>query len=133
MSGTNRYSPPRAHVENDATASSEYDDETLQRIASGQRMVIMALIASFVAVGMRSAAGQLSLVVSLGASVVSIVGVVRLAGGLGASVITRVLYALGCLVPLVNLLVMIHLSMRANKALRAAGYRIGLLGAKKPD
>jgi hypothetical protein len=37
------------------------------------------------------------------------------------------------LVPVVNLVVLLELSGRANRAIRAAGFRVGLLGASLPE
>ena len=65
------------------------------------------------------------------AAVMSIVGVLRVDGGLGGSALSRTLYVVSMLLPLINLIIMVTLSMRATKALRAAGYQVGLLGAKQ--
>jgi hypothetical protein len=73
----------------------------------------------------------LGLIASLAGSVVAIVGVVRLSGALGNAVIVRILYAIAMLIPLVNLLIMVLLSMRATRELRAGGYRVGFLGASR--
>jgi len=129
LSRPNPYSPPGAKV--DDVHSSTVDVERLNRVASGQRLVIFALLASIAAVGLQVAVGDIAIVVSLAASVVAIVGVVRLAGGLGSSGVGRFFYAVVMLVPLVNLVVMLILSSRATRALRAAGYRVGFLGASQ--
>jgi len=103
--------------------------ERLNRVASGQRLVIFALLASIAAVGLQAFIGDIAVVATLAASILAIVGVVRLAGGLGSSGVARFLYAVLMLVPLVNLILMVILSSRATKALREGGYRVGFLGA----
>jgi hypothetical protein len=67
----------------------------------------------------------------LAAVAISIVGVLRIDGGLEGSVLSRILYVIAMLLPLINLIIMFTLNMRATKALRAAGYDVGFLGAKQ--
>lgn len=126
----NPYSPPGAKV---ADVPSAVEIERLNRVASGQRLVIFALLGSIAAVAIQMAVSDIGIILSLAASVVAIVGIVRLAGGLGSSVIGRVVYAVLMIVPLVNLIVMVILSSRATKALRAAGYEVGFLGARQRE
>ena len=131
MNSPNPYSPPKAHVA-DAVDGPAIDFERMNRVASGQRLVITALVASLVAGGIRTGVGPIpGVVLQLIAAVMSIVGVLRVDGGLGGSALSRTLYVLSMLLPLINLIIMVTLSMRATKALRAAGYQVGLLGAKQ--
>jgi hypothetical protein len=131
MNTPNPYAPPKSHVA-DAVESSAVDFAQLNRVAAGQRILIVALIASFMGAAIRSGAGPL-VTLALGsiAAVLSIVGVLRVDGGLGGSVLSRILYVIAMLLPLINLIIMVTLSMRATKALRAAGYEVGFLGAKQ--
>jgi hypothetical protein len=128
MSEHNPYSPPKSQVA-DASAAEAIDYTRMNRVAAGQRLVIGALIASLVAAAMRTSAPTASVVLSLIAAVVSIVGVLRVDGGLRGSMFSRILYAIAMLLPLINLIIMVTLSMRATKALRAAGYEVGFFGA----
>jgi len=128
VSRPNPYSPPGAKVDD---VDSGVDIERLNRVASGQRLVIFALLASIVAVALQAVIGEIAVVFSLAASIVAIIGIVRLAGGLGSSGLARFFYAVVMLVPLVNLIVMLILSSRATRALRAGGYRVGFLGASQ--
>ena len=82
--------------------------------------------------GIRSGIDPLAgLALGLIAAVLSIVGVLRIDGGLEGSVFSRILYVIAMLLPLINLIIMVTLSVRATKALRAAGYEVGFLGAKQ--
>jgi len=128
VSRPNPYSPPGAKVDD---VDSGVDIERLNRVASGQRLVIFALLASIVAVALQAVIGEIAVVFSLAASIVAIIGIVRLAGGLGSSGLARFFYAVVMLVPLVNLIVMLILNSRATRALRAGGYRVGFLGASQ--
>lgn len=65
------------------------------------------------------------------ALIFSIVGVVRATGALGKSIPTRVIYAVLMLVPLLNWLIMASVSSQATKALKAAGFKVGLFGANQ--
>jgi len=61
----------------------------------------------------------------------SFVGMFRLAGGLGYSTAVKILLVVLLLVPLVGLITLLVLNSRATKALQAAGYKVGLLGARR--
>jgi hypothetical protein len=130
MNDSNPYAPPKAHVA-DASSSPPADVQRLNRVASGQRLVVVSLIVSLAALGLRAAVGEAGMLISLFGSIIGIVGVVRLSSALGSHVVVRVLYAICMLLPLVNLLIMARLSAKATKALRAAGYRVGLFGASQ--
>jgi len=126
MEPSNPYIPPKASVADVTTDTIEQ----LNRVAAGQRLVIMALLFSIVAQVFARALGPLGLIFLLAAYVISIVGVVRLASALGGSRLTQVLYAVGLIVPLVNIAILLVLSSRATRRLQAGGYKVGLLGAR---
>jgi hypothetical protein len=131
MKSSNPYAPPKSHVA-DAVDDPAVDFTRMNRVASGQRLIIVALIASFAAGSIQASVNPLAGVfVGLIAAVMSIVGVLRIDGGLNGSVLSRILYVVAMLLPLINLIIMVTLSMRATKALRAAGYEVGFLGAKQ--
>jgi len=62
-----------------------------------------------------------------------IVGVVLLMSALGRHIVWRVLYCLFCLVPLINLILLLLINNHANKVLKKAGVRVGLMGARDED
>ena len=117
---------PRARVDSPAE-----DSEDLRRIASGQRLVLYAMLAHFAAIALRLLIGPPGILVGLSAIALSVYGVVRLAGGLGTSMIVRVLLAVLMFVPLANLVALAALNFRATRRLREGGYRVGLMGASK--
>ena len=127
MSSDNPYQAPRSQVED----RSPSDSADLQQIASGQKLIIYSIILNFLTMAARNSSG-LALVLSLVAVVMAIVGIVRLCGGFGHSTGTKVLLVIGCLVPLVNLVILVVLSVKATSRLREAGYKVGLLGASPP-
>lgn len=128
---TNPYAAPKAPI-TDSIATDSIDYERMDAVASGQRILIYTFIAALLSGGLRAQVDPvLSLVVALAIAAVSIYGAVRVDKGLGGSLFSRIVYAIAMLLPLVSLIIMITLSMRATKVLRAAGYQVGLLGAKK--
>lgn len=136
----NPYSPPIANVERLPAIGTE-ELAQLEKIRSGQRLVVWAMLLYF-------GLGALSVLVGEGTSLVAIItmtvlglafliamialaliGLLRIWSGLGTAVIFRILLFLLLFVPLVGLLVLASSSARATKRLRANGYRVGLLGA----
>jgi hypothetical protein len=69
-----------------------------------------------------------ALYVALG--IFSLVGVVRLSSGLGKPTGSTIFYMVLTFVPLVSLVAWIVLSLQATRRLRAAGWQVGLLGAR---
>jgi hypothetical protein len=131
MKDHNPYAPPKSQVA-DAVDNSAVDITRMNRVASGQRLLIAALIASLVAASVRTGLSPIAgALLGFIATAVSIVGVLRIDGGLEGSVLSRILYVIAMLLPLVSLIIMFTLNRRAMKALRAAGYDVGFLGAKQ--
>ncbi|MDR2112792.1 MAG: hypothetical protein LBQ62_06815 [Candidatus Accumulibacter sp.] len=128
MKQANPYSPPSSTV---ADAEDSFIDlDRHNRIAAGQRMMVFAVLVSLLAMPLRAVTGEFTLAISIVTAILAVVGVVRLTRGLGHSVPVCILCAILMIVPLLNLIVMLILNARATRRLRAAGYRVGLLGAK---
>jgi hypothetical protein len=128
VTSPNPYAPPQAHVAN--VAGENVDYERMNRVASGQRLLIVALITSLLGgVVLGGAAKEINVVLAIAVTWISIVGAWRISGGLGGSVLSRTLYVTMMLLPLINLIIMITLSIRATRALRKAGYEVGFFGA----
>lgn len=70
-------------------------------------------------------------IVALVALVVSILGILRLGAGFGLHIGLSILLCLLMVIPIANLVALLILSARATARLQAAGYKVGLLGAKK--
>lgn len=122
------------HAQDDGDSPAEDDDGLdLDKAAQGQRMLVFSILLTF---GLNGAAraGALSpllLFALYGAvAIFSLVGVVRLCSGLGKSTGQKIVYMVLSCVPLVSLAAWIVLSVQATRVLRAAGWRVGLLGAR---
>jgi hypothetical protein len=112
---------------------------TLKRIADGQRQAMLALLAgmlvlpaSFLLVGADAPSehvGWVAVAVTLGLRAWMGVAVYRLTAAMGSRV--ALLWAIGAFLPnVIGLVVLAVASARATKRLRAAGLKVGLLGAK---
>jgi hypothetical protein len=127
MSANNPYDAPKSVVE-DAVDHSQ----GLDQVASGQKLVIYSIVLSFLIMAANATLPQaLVFALLLVTIVMSIIGVVRLCNGLGYSTSTKVLLIIGLFLPIVSLIVLISLSVKATNRLKAAGYKVGLLGAKR--
>ncbi|GLQ47946.1 hypothetical protein GCM10007862_29970 [Dyella lipolytica] len=127
MGTNNPYDAPKSDVDND-----QFDYADLDQAASGQKLIIYSILLNFVAIAGQHAFGVLLMsLVSIAALVMAIIGILRLSSGLGYSTGSKVLLIIGCFIPLINLIIMLVLSMKATSRLREAGYKVGLLGASR--
>ena len=124
-----------AAVPQSATAPVGTDDadERAALAASGQKIVIYCILLTF---GVRAVAqGHVAtpLVVmglSFGVAAYSLFGVLRICSALGKNQNQKLMFmALSC-VPWLNLIALVVLNAKATALLRAAGWRVGLLGAR---
>jgi len=104
----------------------------LAQVASGQRLIIYGILLNLLSLIVKATAGNVAgLAAAIVATVVALVGLFRLASGMGYAVGWRVLLAVLMVIPLIGLITLVVLNSRATKALRAGGYRVGLLGASR--
>jgi len=108
------------------------DDEMLEQVRSGQKLIIYAIMVNFVAYAARQSPSFALLLYGV-ALIMAFFGIFRLATGLGFSTIIKVVLSLLQFVPLANIVSLLLLSSRATKALRDGGYQVGLLGASRRD
>jgi hypothetical protein len=128
MPDPNPYAAPKSQVSDLVDPG---DKVLLNRIASGQRLMIYSILVSMTGIALRTTMGPSAALISVGASAFAIYAAVRLSGALGSGAVTRILYGGAMIIPVVNLIVMLILSGRATRALRAGGYEVGLLGARQ--
>lgn len=126
MGTYNPYEAPKADV-----STPMMDEPGIDEVASAQKLIIYAILAYFVAGAIRVSMGPVGLLVALGALVMGLVGTYRLCSGLGFSMASRIILLVLMFVPLVSLIVLLVLNAKATAKLRAAGYRVGLLGASR--
>lgn len=131
---------PAAPEDDDVSRPSALEDDDveieagldLEKAAKGQRMLVMSVIGGFVLNAMVRAGVQpllmLALLIALG--IYSLLGVVRLGTGLGKSTGATIFCMVLSFFPLLNVACWIVLSVQATRALKSAGYSVGLLGAR---
>ena len=100
-------------------------------VAEGQKLIIYAILVNILAAVLRVTLGEIFGLIQLGAIVLAIIGLMRLAGGMGWSTGVKVLLVILALIPLVSLVMLVIVNGRATERLRANGYHVGLMGAKK--
>ena len=104
---------------------------TIKKLASGQKLVIYAVLVNFLTIGLQVAFGDIAGLVAIIAVVLSVIGIFRLASGFSYSVGIKILLVALMFIPLINIIALLKLNSRATKALRAAGFKVGLLGARR--
>ena len=127
----NPYQAPQAIVREEQVDTSNTSD-----LLTGQKRVIYAVLL-YLATGAVSAIGGDNVFAGLIviASVISFLvlgwtGIYKISRGLGHSMVSRIFIMLLMLIPLVGLLTLLVTNSKATKALKAAGYSVGLLGAR---
>lgn len=110
-------------------ADENEDDEEIGKIASGQRLLNISVVLSYVFYNMKSIDLPLSFFFTLVLFAMTIIGLLRLTKGLHYSQLPKII-AIPCgLLPLVNLIVLVMTNRQASKRLRNAGFKVGLFGA----
>jgi hypothetical protein len=120
-------------AQRDEEREAEDEEEKLALAAKGQKMVIYSIVLNFVLRGLERSnefPQWVMVVLSICVGIYSLVGVVKLCSGLGKGQGLKILFMVASFFPFTNLISLIYLSRLATKALRAAGWSIGLLGAR---
>ena len=109
------------------------EEASMENLASGQRMIIYAILLNLVSAVLRVTLGDIWFLGGLLAAVLAIIGLVRVAEGLHYSTPVKILLIVLVFLPLVNLVMLVIVNARATEALRKHGYQVGLLGARRRD
>ncbi|WP_172205348.1 hypothetical protein [Niveibacterium sp. COAC-50] len=130
MSDQNPYAPPTSSLSEQPVESSN-ERARLNRIASGQRLIVISILVTLGAAALAAAVGVLGQALQVVGLLVSLWGTYRLASALSGATWITVLCLILMVIPLVNLITMLVLSSRATRTLKKAGYKVGLLGASQ--
>ena len=123
---SNPYEAPKAQV-----GDSLRDDPGIEEVASGQKLVIYAILVYLAIILVRGGAGPVAGLLAIVSLVLSLMGILRISNGLGYGTGTKVLLVILMFVPLVGLITLLVLNAKATSRLREAGYQVGLLGARR--
>ena len=123
---SNPPAPPPA-----TSAGQPAGSRNLNDVAEGQRWIIYAILIYVAAIVLRLWLGDIGIVLVLGAVGLGIAGILKLSSGFGYSTPMKVLLIILMFIPLISIVTLAILSARANEALKAGGYKVGLLGARQ--
>lgn len=115
------------------TFEAQYDEPDLDPLNAGrgQRLVIISIVLNFLSGALvKTDYFDLAIFLGLWAAVMAIMGVLQLGKALNFAVYKRVLFLVALFLPLINIVVLIYLSVRATTILRDAGYEVGLFGMR---
>jgi hypothetical protein len=131
MTEQNPYASPKTDTLYEPSVTDT--SERTRRIASGQKLIIYAILLSLAGFALAAKLGLFAGLIAIASFAMSVFGLVRLTTAMEIGVGLRILLLMLMFVPLVSLIVLLVLNSRATKILRAAGYRVGLLGASLPN
>lgn len=101
-----------------------------KRIAAAQKTLIAAILFYPLAAVGQAFIGSSGTYLLLGVLIFGVVGIVRLAAAFRYGRLKIALLILSLFVPLLGLILLLRLNAKATKELQAAGYKVGLLGAR---
>lgn len=120
--------PHRAPQGTSAVAAG--DAAGVESVRIGQKLIIFAILANIASVALAQIHPLLGLS-AFAALALTFYGLYKLSKGLRAAAWLQVIIFIAMFIPLVNLLVLLRINAKATQTLRAAGYSVGLLGARK--
>jgi len=102
----------------------------IEDVVEGQKLVLYAILVYILAIVLQLAVDQIFGLVALGSVVLGIMGLLKLSDGMGWSTGVKILLILLLFVPLGSLIMLALVNSRATERLKAAGYKVGLMGAR---
>ncbi|GHA20309.1 hypothetical protein GCM10008090_32890 [Arenicella chitinivorans] len=128
MTEPNPYATPKSDV---SAPQNRTTDERMEKMATGQKLVIYAVLLYFVSAGLRLYIGPLAVLPVLVSLIMSLVGLYKVLAARQSHIVVKIILFVLLFVPLINILVLLSINSRATKALREAGYTVGFMGASK--
>ena len=106
-------------------------DASIEDVRVGQKMILYAILINIASLVARAVLGDIWLLLfGLVSAVLAVGGVLRLSTGLGYSTGVKILLIILVFVPLISLITLAIINGKATERLKAAGYRVGLMGAR---
>lgn len=112
------------------------DDEHEEKCylaASGQKIVIYSILLNFVLRSVEKAHIFSDVVVNslfFCVAAYSLLGVIKICSGLDKTQNQKILFLVFSFLPLINIVMLVYLSIKTSRMLRAAGWTVGLFGAR---
>ncbi|MGI0134636.1 MAG: hypothetical protein ACREBW_06740 [Candidatus Micrarchaeaceae archaeon] len=102
----------------------------LEGMILGQKYAIYAILGYIVGAVLRTAGLQFGSIIGLICFILILVDVYAMARGLRYYTAVRILLVVLAIIPLLNFVIIMVLSMRVTGKLRELGYKIGVMGVK---
>lgn len=103
----------------------------VEDVASGQRMVIAAVLVTIVAGVLQVAVDDAFALLGLVGVIIAIIGLLKLGRGLQYSSVKRGVLIVLAFIPLVSLVMLVYVNAQATEALRSAGHEVGFFGVRR--
>ena len=129
MSDNNPYEPPESDVSSGSNVN-ELDEKTFKHLSQGQKMAIYAIVIYFIGGVSATFIGGIAGLLIIFALILALIGLVRILLGSTIGLVSKILLFIAMFIPIINLLALARINYIATKELRAAGYKVGLLGVK---
>ena len=107
--------------------------ERLWLAARGQKIVIYCIVLNFclgAVYSLQVLPDWAMTVLDLGIALYAVNGILKICTGLKKSDGQKILFIVSAFLPLINLIALVYLSIQTTQMLRAAGWEVGLFGAK---
>ena len=104
----------------------------MQKAALGLTLFMWAAAAFLVSIFATMGSAELGTLISFAAFVLGLAAMLLMGQGLGFQGIGLLFAVVAVFIPVVNIIALLVVASRAMQALKAAGYRIGFMGAKRP-
>ena len=105
--------------------------QSTESVAAGQKLIIYSILLYLITIGLQMVIGDIAGLLAIVVIIMSLIGVFRLASGLGYSIGAKIGLVVLLLLPIIGLITLLVLNSRATKVLKEAGYKVGLFGAKR--
>ena len=129
MDQNNPYEAPLANIENRPTIPITAG---LEKTAKGQKLVVYAVLIYFIAAFSRIYIGPFAFLLLFASLIMSLIGLYMVLAERQSHIAVKILLFILLFIPLVNIFVLLRINAQATKTLREAGYKVGLMGAKRP-
>ncbi|MCC6907597.1 MAG: hypothetical protein IT430_06635 [Phycisphaerales bacterium] len=110
----------------------DQDRAQLNTIARWQKFLLWGVLLNLATIALTMAVDPVFGLVNLLVGLALIVLVANLGAALGDNIVSRILYCIGLLLPLISLIILVVLNQRATSILKAHGIPVGLMGARIP-
>ena len=120
-------------ADQDEYSIAEEEEERHWLAAAGQKIVIYSIIINFVLRSAEKSIAPPEMMMNalfFFTAVYSLVGVLKICSGLEKTQNEKIVFMVLSFFPLINVLMLVYLSIKTSTMLRAAGWKVGLLGAR---